>query len=179
TGLPWTVVVRALLEQPHARAARERLAGVRLAGGRYFLLADGHDYYGIEHGATQAVVTQLGPRAAHLHTNHYFDPVLRRREVMIPGGGSHHRLNLATTLYAQQRPRDAEALWSLLHARQDAPGSLSVDPPPRGDPSASATCATMIMRLHEGWIRVVRGAAHRNPPLELRIDRFEGGPPPA
>lgn len=181
-GLSGVAVVRDLLAQPHARAAHERLCSTRLAGGRVFLLADGHDYYGVEHGGQRAVLTQLGPRAAHLHTNHYFDPVLRGRERMVALSTSHARLGLATTLYAQHRPRDADAMWSLLHARDGSSRSLSIDPVPNALPGAPSdrlvTGATMVMRLHDGWVRVVSGAEHRNPPLTLRVGRWRGPSPP-
>lgn len=178
-GVPWMALVRGLLAQPHAAAARRSLPAAGLAGGHYFLVADGHDYYGVEHGGQRAILTQLGPRAAHLHTNHLFDPVLRQRERMVAGSTSHYRLNLATTLYAQQRPRDAEGMWSLLHAQDGSPGSLSIDPSPQAEPARPVTCATMMMRLHDGFVRVVRGGEHRHPPLQLGVERWRGQPPPA
>lgn len=176
-GVAWPAVLRAMLEQSHARAAYELLLRTPLGGGHHSVLADGHDYYGVEASAELKVLTQLGPRAAHLHTNHCFDPVLRRREAVRRGSTTFHRLNLVTTLYAQARPRDAEGLWSLLHTRDGSPGSPLVDPPePRGE--ATATCAVIVMRLRDGWMRVVRGGAHRSPPLELHVGRWQGQPAP-
>ncbi len=168
-GLPWTALVRAMLERSDARLGKELLSGVSLCGGRFFVVADESDYFGVEHAGSRAVLTQLGPRAAHLHANHCFDPVLRKDERIFEGSTSHHRLNLASTLYAQRRPRDAEALWTLLHADDGSAGRLSVDPSPTSESTARATCATMVLRREDGWLRVVRGAAHRNPPLELSL----------
>lgn len=177
-GVVWPALVRAMLEQPNARAAYELLLATPLSSGHHYVIADGHDYYGVETSGELKVLTQIGPRAAHLHTNHCFDPVLRRREAVPRGSTSFHRLNLATTIYAQARPRDQEGLWSLLHTRDGTPGSLCIDPQP-GQPTATATCAVIVMRLHDGWVRVVQGAAHRSPPLELRVNRFQGQPAPA
>lgn len=177
-GVVGPALLRALLEQPHARAAYERLRSIPRSSGHYVVLADGHDYYGVETSGELQVLTQLGPRAAHLHTNHCFDPVLRRREAVPRASTTFHRLNLATTIYAQQRPRDAEGLWSLLHTRDGTPGSLCIDP--RADEaSAPATCAVIVMRLHDGWVRVVRGGEHRQPALELQVGRWQGQPAPA
>ncbi|MCX4245428.1 C45 family autoproteolytic acyltransferase/hydolase [Paraliomyxa miuraensis] len=178
-GVVWPAIVRAMLEQPDARAAYEQLRALPRSGARYCVMADGHDYYGVEASVQQPVLTQLGPRAAHLHTNHCFDPVLRKRESVPRSSSSFHRLNLATTLYAQQRPRDAEGLWSLLHTRDGSPGSLCIDPPgPGAAASSTATCAVVMMRLHDGWVRMVSGSAHRSPPLELGVERFVGQPGP-
>lgn len=179
-GVVWPALLRAMLEQPHARAAYELLLRTPLSGGHYSVLADGYDYYGVEASGELKVLTQIGPRAAHLHTNHCFDPVLRKREAVRRESTTFHRLNLATTLYAQQRPRDADGLWSLLHTRDGSPGSLCIDPPGPGEGSvATATCAVIVMRLHDGWVRVVRGGAHRSPPLELGVGRWRGQPVPA
>ncbi len=169
--------VRAMLAQPDAATAHALLRAMPRCGGHHTMIADGHDYYGVETNAALAVLTQLGPRAAHLHTNHYFDPILRRSETRQPGSTSHHRLNLATTIYAQQRPRDVEGMWSLLHSRDGSAGSLCVEPDAKAGPHAMATCAVMVMGLHDGRVRVVRGAAHRSPPRELSIRRWVGQPP--
>ena len=174
-GVVWPAVVRAMLDQPNAAAARALLERTPLSSGHHYMIADGQDYYGIETSAEQKVVTQLGPRAAHVHTNHCFDPVLRRCEAVPAGSTSFARLNLATTLYAQQRPTDVDALWNLLHTQEQGKGSLCIEPDP-DDPTATSTCAVIAMRLHEGWMRVVRGNAHRAEPLELRVQRWQGQP---
>ncbi len=178
-GVVWPALVRAMLEQPDARAAYELLLRTPLSSGHHYVIADGHDYYGVETSGELKVLTQLGPRAAHLHTNHCFDPVLRRREAVPERSTSFHRLNLATTIYAQQRPRDLEGLWSLLHTRDGSRGSLCIDPVAGAEPTATATCAVIVMRLHDGRVRVVQGGAHRSEPLELSVGRWQGRPTPA
>jgi isopenicillin-N N-acyltransferase like protein len=177
-GVVWPALVRAMLEQPHARGAYELLLRTPLSSGHYYVIADGHDYYGVETSGELKVLTQLGPRAAHLHTNHCFDPVLRRREAVPARSTSFHRLNLATTLYAQARPRDEEGMWTLLHTRDGSPGSLWVEPPPGAEPTATATVAVIVMRLLDGWVRVVRGGTGRGEPLELAVERWQGQPTP-
>ena len=177
-GVVWPALVRAMLEQPDARAAYELLLRTPLSSGHHYVIADGHDYYGVECSGELKVLTQLGPRAAHLHTNHCFDPVLRRREAVPAGSTSFHRLNLATTLYAQARPKDEEGMWTLLHARDGSPGSLCIDPPGEGaEPTATATVAVIVMRLRDGWVRVVRGGAHRGEAIELSVGRWQGQAP--
>lgn len=177
-GVVWPALVRSMLEQPNARAAYELLLRTPLSSGHYYVIADGHDYYGVETSGELKVLTQLGPRAAHLHTNHCFDPVLRRREAVPAGSTSFHRLNLATTLYAQARPRDEEGMWSLLHTRDGSAGSLWVEPPPGAEPTATATVAVIVMRLFDGWVRVVQGGTPRGEPLELAVGRWQGQPAP-
>jgi isopenicillin-N N-acyltransferase-like protein len=174
-GVVWPALVRAMLAQSNARAAYELLLRTPLSSGHHYVIADGHDYYGVETSGELKVLTQIGPRAAHLHTNHCFDPVLRRREAVPLGSTSFHRLNLATTIYAQARPRDEDGMWTLLNTRDGTPGTLCIDPQP-GDPTATATCAVIVMRLHDGWVRVVQGGAHRGEALELAVGRWQGQP---
>jgi isopenicillin-N N-acyltransferase-like protein len=179
-GVVWPALVRAMLEQPDARTAYELLMRTPLSSGHHYVIADGRDFFGVECSGELKVLTQLGPRAAHLHTNHCFDPVLRRREAVPTGSTSFHRLNLATTVYAQERPRDEEGMWSLLHTRDGSRGSLCIDPPgPDAEPTGTATVAVIVMRLSDGRVRVVRGGAHRGEPLELTVGRWQGSPAPA
>lgn len=169
-GVLGSAVVRAMLEQDSAVQARDLLLRLPLASGRNYMIADGHHYFGIETSGELKVQTQEGPRAAHLHTNHCFDPVLRQREAVPRSSTTFHRLNLATTIYAQQRPRDADALWSLLHTRDGTPGSVCVEAEAVAAAEPTATCAVLVMRIRDGWMRVVRGSAHRAEPLELSLE---------
>lgn len=171
-GVPWPAVVRSLLEQPSARQAKARLMGVPLSSGHHYMMADGADFFGIETSGTQKVLTQQGPRAAHIHTNHCFDPVLRKYEAVPPGSTTFQRLNMATTLFAQQRPHDLDGVWSLLTSHEGHPRSICAhgEGQVMRDPGASRTCAVMAVRIRDGLMRVVRGCAHENEPLDIRVN---------
>lgn len=174
-GMPWPALVRAMLACDDAASAYALLRRTPRSSGHHYMIADGRDFYGVETSGRLDVLTQSGPRAAHLHTNHCFDPVLRRREAVPAGSTTFHRLNLATTLYAQQRPATADALWDLFHTHDDGPGALCIHPASgSGDPHATITCAVLSMRLRDGRVRVAQGCAARSEPLELSIDRWRG-----
>lgn len=171
-GLVWPALVRSLLACPDAPAAYARLRRAPLGSGHHYMIADGHAFYGVECSGAHKVLTQSGPKAAHLHTNHCFDPVLRTCEAVPRVTTTFARLNMATTLYAQQRPRDLEGLWSLLGSHDGEPRSICthVD---GDDPSASRTCARIAMLPAQGRMRVALGCSREGEPLELRLDRFE------
>src|SRR4029453_1874939 len=101
-GVVWPALVRAMIAQPSARAAYELLLRTPLSSGHHYMIADGREFFGVECSGQLKVLTQVGARAAHLHTNHCFDPVLRARERVGPTSTTFERLNMATTLYAQQ-----------------------------------------------------------------------------
>ncbi|MBK9755078.1 MAG: hypothetical protein IPO88_16560 [Nannocystis sp.] len=174
-GLLSSAVVRTLLVEPSAATARVRLARMPLGGGHNFMLADGRDFFGIECSARLQVLMQSGAGAAHLHTDHCFDPVLRQRERVPASSTSFRRMELATTLYVQQRPRDAAGLWALLASHEGHPRSLcSHGGEASGDAAASRTCGVMVMNLVGGEVLAGAGCAQANPPRQLGFTRWRG-----
>lgn len=172
-GLVWPALVRAMLGDPDARTAYARLLAAPLSSGHHYMIADGRDFFGVETSGELKVLTQVGPKAAHVHTNHCFDPVLRTRENVARDTTSFFRLDMATTLYLQERPRDLDGLWSLLGNHDGHPRSICshVDAM-RGDPSASRTCARIAMELWSGRVRVAPGCSADDRPIELHLDGF-------
>lgn len=169
-GLLWPALVRQLLDAPDADVALARLRAAPLGSGHHYMIADGREFYGVECSGKLAVLTQQGARAAHLHTNHCFDPVLRQRERVSPRSSTFDRLNMATTLYAQHRPTTVEALWDLLGSHDGHPRSicshLSDD---EDDSFASATCGRVLMQPLDGAMRVARGCSRTGDSLNLRL----------
>ncbi|HEY8375568.1 MAG TPA: C45 family peptidase [Nannocystis sp.] len=176
-GVVWPALVRAMLAAGSAVRARDLLLRTRLSSGHHYMIADGRDFFGVETSGKLKVVTQTGARAAHIHTNHCFDPVLRRHEAVPKASTSFRRLELATTLYVQQRPRGARDLWTLLSSHDGYPRSICshVVDDAGGDPSASRTCGRMVMDLRAGEVLVGRGCGQDTPPVTVRLDRWRGG----
>lgn len=169
-GVVWPSLVRAMLAAPDAAAARAVLQRVPLSSGHHYMIADPGEFFGVETSGQLKVLTQQGARAAHLHTNHCFDPVLRKHEAVPNSSTTFARLNLATTIYAQQRPRDVDGIWSLLHTHEDGPGALCRHVAREDDPDGSITCAVMVMRLHTRTVRVASGCAERSAPVTIQLD---------
>ncbi len=174
-GLLWPALVRRLLLQPSAAEARDHLIGTRLSSGHHYMIADGQDFFGVETSGKIKVQNQTGARAAHVHTNHCFDPVLRQHENVSPASTTFERLNLASTLFAQQVPSTAGALWDLLTSHEGYPRSICshVDDA-AGDPSASRTCGILVMELAEGRIRTTRGCGQESDPILVQVDGWPG-----
>lgn len=172
-GLVWPALVRKLLACSGAVEARGVLERTPLSAGHYYVIADGREFFGFECSGELKVLTQKGHRAAHLHTNHCFDPVLRRRELVAKNSTTFHRLNMATTLYAQRRPSTVTELWDLLSSHDGHPGSICQHlDEHEGDPNASKTCGRLVMRLQTGEIRVGRGCGRPGTALDLRMTRY-------
>ena len=177
-GVVWPAVVRHLLSAASAKEARDRLLALPLSSGHYYTIADGRDFFGYETSGQLKVLTQTGPRAAHLHTNHCFDPVLRQREAVPRGSTSFARLNMATTLYAQHRPSTLDELWSLLGSHEGSSDSrlCTHQDEVHDDDTFSRTCGRLAIRLRTGVVRVARGCSDRDDGIDLRLQRYN--PPP-
>ncbi|MEZ4452790.1 MAG: C45 family peptidase [Nannocystaceae bacterium] len=175
-GLVWPALVRALLERDDAASARDYLLAARLTSGHHYMIADGRDFYGVECSGQKKMVTQTGAGGAHLHTNHCFDPVLRRVETVPRRSTTWRRFELATSLFVMRPPRDARALWELLASHEGAPRSLcSHVAEAEGDPSRSETCGRIVMDLGTGEVLASAGCAEVNPARTFRLDRWRGG----
>ncbi len=178
-GVVWPALVRAMLASGSAPAARKLLEATRLSSAHHYMMADGRAFFGVETSGQLKVVTQVSPGAAHLHTNHCFDPVLRRRERVPRVSTTFRRFEIATTLYVQQRPHDPAGVWAFLSSHEGFPRSLCshVDDA-SGDPSASRTCGMMVMQLAGGAVLAGAGCGQEAPPLRVTLGRWRGLPAP-
>jgi len=175
-GVLWPALVRAMLEEKSAAAAKDRLMATTLSSGHHYMMADGRDFYGVESSGQQKVLTQIGARAAHIHTNHCFDPVLRKVERVSPVSTTFRRMELATTLYVQQTPQTAPELWDFLCSHEGYPRSIcSHVPADNPDPHASETCGRIVMDLETGQVLASRGCGQTHPSVIFNLDRWRGG----
>jgi hypothetical protein len=128
-GVPGSAALRMALDQPDLIAARETLERTPLTDGRSWMLADGRSLFGIEQLHEQCVLTRVSPKTGHVHTNHCFDPALRQREGQPRCPLSFRRMELASTLYVQQRPSTAEQVLEFLAAVEEAafPGTVRAE----------------------------------------------------
>ena len=173
-GLVWPALVRTLLAQPSAEAAYARLLATPLSSGHHYMIADGVTFHGVETSGELKIRTQRGPRAGHIHTNHCFDPVLRSREKIPATSTTFARLNVATTLYAQQRPSTADELWALLGSHEGRPNSICThQDEARADPNASRTCGRVVMRIADGTIRAARGCSDADDGCEMSLEHYQ------
>lgn len=174
-GMVWPALVRAMLTETTAAAARDRLMRTRLSSGHHYMIADPHDFYGVETTGQLKVTTQKGPKTAHFHTNHCFDPKLRQHERVAATSTTFRRIELASTMYVQQRPQTAREMYGFLASHEGYPRSLCshVDDA-EGDPSASKTCGQMIMNLVGGRVLAHRGCGQVGAPQVLQIERWRG-----
>ncbi len=113
-GIPRGGLVRCLLESGSVAGARRLLSELPAAGGSFYMLADRDDYAGVEVSHERQVLTQLGPRTAHVHTDHAFDPVLRKAERVPVDSTTWRRMEVVSNRYVQLRPDDVASTVAFL-----------------------------------------------------------------
>ena len=113
-GQAWPVLLRRALAGEDARTARALLRGSARRGGRYWLLSDGAESFGMESSPERMAVTRRGAKAAHVHTDHFFDVGFRSRERAPVNPRSFRRMELASSIYVQRRPEEPDALFAFL-----------------------------------------------------------------
>lgn len=150
-GIPGSVLLRSLLDAPNIEDARAGISERALADGRNWMLADGRVFYGIEQLGDERILTRVGPKTGHVHANHCFDPSLRQREATPRSPASFRRLELASTLYVQQRPAIATEVLAFLDAVEEAAFA---------DPSARAQ-TLLAIELEAGVAHWRRSADER------------------
>lgn len=114
SGEAWPVLLRQSLTCEGASIARELLRRSPRRGGRYWLLSDGAESFGIESAPDQLAVTRRGAKAAHVHTDHFFDVGLRSREREPVSPRSFRRMELSSSIYVQRQPKGPEAMFEFL-----------------------------------------------------------------
>lgn len=178
-GLVWPVVVRRMLRARTAVEAKEILLATRLSSGHHYMMADAKGFFGVETSGQNKVLTQQGEKTAHVHTNHCFDPVLRKVESVSNLSTTFRRMELATTAYAQTRPKTPEEVWTFLSSHVGYPKSIcSHVEDESGDPSFSRTCGLMLMKLVGGEAWACRGCAHEQPRQEFKLQGWLGAREP-
>lgn len=113
-GVLGSAALRLALDQVDLAGARASVERTPLLDGRAWLLADGRGLFGLEQLDAQTVLTRVSPKTGHVHANHCFDPALRQREGQPRSADSFRRMELASTLYVQQRPSTAEQVLAFL-----------------------------------------------------------------
>lgn len=111
-GVPWPVVVRAMLKASSALEAVEVLRQAPRAGGRAYLVADPTAVFGVETTAARLSVVHQDAKKPCWHTNHYIDADLRRYQLPLTIGSTSPDRYQTLSRWLVRAPTDAGALWT-------------------------------------------------------------------
>lgn len=151
-GIVWPALVRRMLAQDSARAARDEVLAAPLGSGHHYMVADEAEVFGVEANGTDKKVIQEGAGRTHLHTNHCLDDELAAAVQVAATSTTYVRYDaVQQRLAAGEAPGSLDELFAWL-----VPVSYARDP---DDHNAVATCGAMVMELGARHARSVTGPA--------------------
>jgi isopenicillin-N N-acyltransferase-like protein len=146
-GLIWPALVRGMLLESSARAARTYMEKNLPCSGHNYLLVDAEEALNVEAtGKRIATTAELKAPGVTFHTNHYVDPALAKTEILSLQSKTTHARHLALEKYFAATPvesLDSQKLCEDVFAGAKAP-AVCVHPP-AGDPHGAMTCGGMLL----------------------------------
>ena len=146
-GLIWPALVRGMLLEPSARAARAYMEKNLPCSGHNYLLVDSQEALNIEAtGKRIATTAELKAHGVTYHTNHYVDPELSKTEILSLQSKTTHARHEALEKYFATtaiESLDGKKLCEEVFAGTKTP-AVCVHPP-AGDPHGAMTCGGMLL----------------------------------
>lgn len=158
-GVSWPTVVRRMLREPTARAARDVLLATPLGSGHNYLIADEREVFNVETTARLARVTHDDPARAYWHTNHYVHPDLVPHQRPPPTTSTSGLRYERLTARMAKPPRTIDEVWALLGSHDGHPRSICAHLP-GDDPDASKTCGGLICDIPNRRVLARAGCLH-------------------
>jgi isopenicillin-N N-acyltransferase-like protein len=146
-GLIWPALVRGMLLESSARAARNYMEKNLPCSGHNYLLVDAQEALNVEAtGQRVATTGELRGSGVIFHTNHYVDPELSKTEILSLQSKTTHARHQALQRYFDQT--DVESLNGTRLCEDVFTGARAPAVcvhPPVGDPHGAMTCGGMLL----------------------------------
>jgi isopenicillin-N N-acyltransferase-like protein len=172
-GVVWPALVRRMLREKNADAAKHVLMTAPMSSGHHYLIATEERAYGIEtSGEKKAVVFDAAfaerPGAAFVHTNHCFDEDVAAVSWVADWSTSYDRHDWLTHSLHGRALEGKHDLWTRLGTHEGYPRSVCTHLASDEDPHAMKTCGAILMDLgarevwaHKGCINGVEPTTYR------------------
>jgi len=113
-GIVWPALIRRLLRERSATAAREVLLDAPVGSGHHYLLADEEHAFGIETSGVERRSVFEGETSPFVHTNHCFDPHVAAASRVVEGSTTFDRYGWMSAYVDRSPPNSAEDVWTAL-----------------------------------------------------------------
>lgn len=169
-GLVWPAVVRGMLRERSAQAAREVLDASSLGSGHHYLVADSHCAYGIEITGSARQVVYDGSESAFVHTNHCIDSRLQTCTRISPASTTFERHDKLVGQLNARPICTLSDLWQLLGSHDGYPRSVCTHLVSPVEPHAMATCGGLAMDLSRRELWTQHGCLNHARPARFGFD---------
>lgn len=163
-GLVWPALVRRVLYERSADAARECVVTAPLGSGHHYLVADARIAYGIETSGTRAEVWKslelVRPGVAFHHENHCLGTEVAKVSTISPVSTTLERFAFLEASIAARPIESGADLWSRLGSHEGYPRSVCTHLASAENPHAMATCAGILLDLGRRVVCAHAGCIH-------------------
>jgi isopenicillin-N N-acyltransferase-like protein len=174
-GLVWPALVRRVLAERTAEAARDVVLGAPLGSGHHYLVADSRRAYGIETSGRLAEVwreVDLAEAGAGFHhENHCVGTEVAKVSSISPVSTTRERAAWMTASLSARPVESRRDLWARLGSHEGHPRGICTHLATPDAPHAMKTCAGIVMSLTERRMWSAAGCLHDAAPAELDFDQ--------
>lgn len=171
-GVVWPALVRRMLREREAQAAKHVLMTAPMSSGHHYIVASAERAYGVEtSGVLKSVVFEsewAEAGEAYVHTNHCIEgSEIAKVSSVAPTSTSRERYAWLTESVAARPIESAEDLWARLGSHEGHPRSVCTHLASDAEPHAMLTCGAVLMDLSARRIWAAPGCIHGAAPTEL------------
>lgn len=173
-GVVWPALVRRMLREETADAAKHVLMTAPMSSGHHYLIATKDRVYGVEtSGERKAIVFEAdfadARDATFVHTNHCLDDGVSAVSWVADWSTSYDRYDWLTRSVRGRAIEGRHDLWARLGTHDGYPRSVCTHLANAENPHAMKTCGAILMDLGRREVWAHRGCIHG---VEPTIHRF-------
>lgn len=169
-GVVWPALVRRMLREREAEAAKHVLMTAPMSSGHHYIVASARRGYGVEtSGALKSVTfeSDWARENAYVHTNHCVGEEVGRVSSIAPTSTSLERYGWLTESIAARPLENAQDLWARLGSHDGYPRSVCTHLASAEAPHAMQTCGGVLMDLSAKRIWAAPDCIHDVDPHEF------------
>lgn len=171
-GVVWPALVRRMLAEREAEAARHVLMTAPMSSGHHYLIASATRAYGVEtSGVLKGVVfdSRWERDEAFVHTNHCVGAEVAAVSSVAPTSTTRERYAWLAQSLAERPLAGAMDLFARLGSHEGYPRSVCTHLASEAEPHAMQTCAGIVMDLGARRLFAAPGCIHGVIPTELDL----------
>ncbi len=171
-GVIWPALVRRMLAEREAEAAKHVLLTAPMSSGHHYLIASATRAYGVEtSGVLKSVVfeSRWAEDEAYVHTNHCVGPEVAAVSSIAATSTTRERYAWLTRSIAERPLAGAMDLFTRLGSHEGYPRSVCTHLASEAEPHAMLTCAGVVMDLSAKRLWAAPGCIHGATPTELDL----------
>jgi len=170
-GVVWSALVRGMLAEQSAAAARKRLTDAPVGSGHHYLIADADEVVGIETSGQRRQVVYDGEPSHYVHTNHCVDPTIAEASSVPATSTTFERYDWLTASLAERPLAGLADAWQRLGSQENYPRSVCTNVSTPQNPHGTATCAAIAMNLTgRRTVWAAGGMIHNVAPEPFELD---------